>query len=97
MTVSPRRVTVGDVAIANDRPFVLIAGPCALESRAHALEMATALKELCGTLGIPLIYKTSFDKANRTSVSGARRPSGPPRRTTPGSASWRQPAAAPTR
>ncbi|MFN8719819.1 MAG: 3-deoxy-8-phosphooctulonate synthase [Rhodospirillales bacterium] len=72
MTVSPRRVTIGDVAIANDRPFVLIAGPCALESRAHALEMATALKELCGTLGIPLIYKTSFDKANRTSVSGAR-------------------------
>lgn len=72
MTVSPRRVPVGDVAIANDLPFVLIAGPCALESRAHALEMATALKELCGSLGIPLIYKTSFDKANRTSVSGAR-------------------------
>jgi 2-dehydro-3-deoxyphosphooctonate aldolase (KDO 8-P synthase) len=72
MTVSPRHVTVGDVAIANDLPFVLIAGPCALESRAHALEMATALKELCGSLGIPLIYKTSFDKANRTSASGAR-------------------------
>lgn len=72
MTDTPRRVAVGNVTFGNDLPFVLIAGPCALESRAHALEMATALKELCGSLGIPLIYKTSFDKANRTSVSGAR-------------------------
>jgi len=72
MTVIPRHVQVGGVTFGNDLPFVLIAGPCALESRAHALEMASALKELCATLGIPLIYKTSFDKANRTSVSGAR-------------------------
>jgi 2-dehydro-3-deoxyphosphooctonate aldolase (KDO 8-P synthase) len=72
MTVIPRHVQVGGVTFGNDLPFVLIAGPCALESRAHALEMASALKALCATLGIPLIYKTSFDKANRTSVSGAR-------------------------
>ncbi len=60
------------IDIANDRPFVLFAGPCALESRAHALEMASALKEMTGRLGIPLIYKTSFDKANRTSMSSTR-------------------------
>ncbi|MBM3600130.1 MAG: 3-deoxy-8-phosphooctulonate synthase [Alphaproteobacteria bacterium] len=69
---SPRTVTVGNVAIANDRPLALIAGPCALESRAHALEMSHALVELTGKLGIGLIYKTSFDKANRTSVDSAR-------------------------
>ncbi|MEM9224577.1 MAG: 3-deoxy-8-phosphooctulonate synthase [Pseudomonadota bacterium] len=65
-------VTVGDLAIGNDRPFTLIAGPCALESRDHAFHMAGALQELCGRLGVPLIYKTSFDKANRTSLSGRR-------------------------
>ncbi|MBI1239556.1 MAG: 3-deoxy-8-phosphooctulonate synthase [Alphaproteobacteria bacterium] len=65
-------VTIGSVEIANDRPFTLIAGPCALESRAHALEMAGALKELTGRLGIGLIYKTSFDKANRTSAGSNR-------------------------
>jgi 2-dehydro-3-deoxyphosphooctonate aldolase (KDO 8-P synthase) len=53
-------------------PLALIAGPCALESRAHALEMAAALKEIAGRLGIGLVYKTSFDKANRTSATGQR-------------------------
>ena len=65
-------VTIGDLTVANDAPFALIAGPCALESRAHALEMSQALRELTQSLGIGLIYKTSFDKANRTSLSSAR-------------------------
>ncbi len=69
---TPRTVTVGPLAIANDKPFVLLAGPCQLESRQHALEMSSALVELTRKLGIGLIYKTSFDKANRTSVSTAR-------------------------
>ncbi len=71
MTV-PRSVKIGKMTLANDRPLVLIAGPCALESRAHALEMSRALKELCDSLKIGLIYKTSFDKANRTSASSVR-------------------------
>ncbi len=66
------RVKIGKVTFANDRPFALIAGPCALESRAHALEMSHALVEITRSLGIGLIYKTSFDKANRTSLSSAR-------------------------
>jgi 2-dehydro-3-deoxyphosphooctonate aldolase (KDO 8-P synthase) len=65
-------VTVGKVRFGNDLPFALIAGPCALESRAHALEMAAALKELTTRLGIGFVYKTSFDKANRTSAASAR-------------------------
>lgn len=65
-------VEVGSVTFANDRPVALFAGPCQMESRAHALEMASALKEVCGRLGIGLVYKTSFDKANRTSLSGKR-------------------------
>ena len=65
-------VTAGATRFGNDLPFTLIAGPCALESRAHALEMATALKEITGKLGIGLVYKTSFDKANRTSAANAR-------------------------
>ena len=65
-------VSVGDVAFGNGRPLALIAGPCALESRAHALETAAALKETADRLGIGLVYKTSFDKANRTSLGGAR-------------------------
>ncbi|HRE60561.1 MAG TPA: 3-deoxy-8-phosphooctulonate synthase [Micropepsaceae bacterium] len=65
-------VRVGNVVIGNDRPFTLIAGPCALESREHAFAMASALKEMTGKLGIGFIYKTSFDKANRTSATGAR-------------------------
>jgi 2-dehydro-3-deoxyphosphooctonate aldolase (KDO 8-P synthase) len=70
MTV--RHVTVGNITIGNDRPLTLIAGPCALESRAHAREMCQALTELTGKLGIGLIYKTSFDKANRTSADTPR-------------------------
>jgi 2-dehydro-3-deoxyphosphooctonate aldolase (KDO 8-P synthase) len=65
-------VTVGNVTFANDRPIALFAGPCQMESRAHAMEMAGALKEICGRLGIGLVYKTSFDKANRTSLGGKR-------------------------
>lgn len=67
-----KTVTVGSVQIANDRPFSLIAGPCALESRQHAYDMCGALQEICRNLDIGLIYKTSFDKANRTSMTGAR-------------------------
>ncbi|ACI97564.1 3-deoxy-8-phosphooctulonate synthase [Rhodospirillum centenum] len=70
--VAPRTVAVRDLTVANDRPFTLIAGPCQLESRQHALEMSGALVEITRRLGIGLIYKTSFDKANRTSVSTAR-------------------------
>jgi 2-dehydro-3-deoxyphosphooctonate aldolase (KDO 8-P synthase) len=63
---------VGDVRFGNSLPLALIAGPCALESRAHALEMASALKEIAARLRIGLVYKTSFDKANRTSASAVR-------------------------
>src|ERR1051326_8755724 len=65
-------VAVGAVRFGNALPLALIAGPCALESRAHALEVAGALKEIAARLKIGLVYKTSFDKANRTSASGAR-------------------------
>ena len=65
-------VAIGNVTFANDRPIALFAGPCQMESRAHALEMAAALKEICARLGIGLVYKTSFDKANRTSLTGKR-------------------------
>ena len=65
-------VTIGKVTFANDRPIAVFAGPCQMESRAHALEMASALKEIAGRLGIGLVYKTSFDKANRTSLEGKR-------------------------
>lgn len=60
------------VTFSQSRPFVLIAGPCAMESRAHALEMASGLKAITDKLGIPFVFKTSFDKANRTSASGPR-------------------------
>jgi 2-dehydro-3-deoxyphosphooctonate aldolase (KDO 8-P synthase) len=72
MTFPNAVVSIGSVRFGNALPLALIAGPCALESRAHALEMASALKEIAGRLGIGLIYKTSFDKANRTSASSAR-------------------------
>jgi 2-dehydro-3-deoxyphosphooctonate aldolase (KDO 8-P synthase) len=65
-------VAVGNVNFANDGPLALIAGPCQLESRQHAFDMAGALKEMAGRIGIGLVYKTSFDKANRTSLSGKR-------------------------
>jgi 2-dehydro-3-deoxyphosphooctonate aldolase (KDO 8-P synthase) len=70
--MQPHHVRIGDTILGNDLPLVLIAGPCALESRAHALEVSAALVEITGKLGIKLIYKTSFDKANRTSLHGAR-------------------------
>jgi 2-dehydro-3-deoxyphosphooctonate aldolase (KDO 8-P synthase) len=68
----PYHVKIGSLTTGNDLPFVLIAGPCQMESRAHALEVATALRDMCAKLGVPLIYKSSFDKANRTSVKGKR-------------------------
>ena len=65
-------VTVGAVRFGNALPLALIAGPCALESRAHALETAAALKEIAARVGVGLVYKTSFDKANRTSAKAKR-------------------------
>jgi 2-dehydro-3-deoxyphosphooctonate aldolase (KDO 8-P synthase) len=65
-------VEIGAARFGNRLPLALIAGPCALESRAHALEMASALKEIAARLKIGLVYKTSFDKANRTSSKSAR-------------------------
>ena len=67
-----KTVSVGNVTFGNDLPLSVIAGPCQLESRAHALEVASALKEIAARLNIGLVYKTSFDKANRTSVSSER-------------------------
>jgi 2-dehydro-3-deoxyphosphooctonate aldolase (KDO 8-P synthase) len=73
MSVRPNPVVaVGKVRFGNALPLALIAGPCALESRAHAFEMAAALKEITARLGIGFVYKTSFDKANRTSAKSAR-------------------------
>ena len=65
-------VTLGDVQVGNSQKLSIIAGPCQLESRSHAFDMAGALKETCAKLGVGLIYKTSFDKANRSSASTAR-------------------------
>jgi 2-dehydro-3-deoxyphosphooctonate aldolase (KDO 8-P synthase) len=73
MTAKPNAiVTVGKARFGNKLPLALIAGPCALESRAHAFEMAAALKDIAARLNIGLIYKTSFDKANRTSAKSTR-------------------------
>ncbi|MEJ2026070.1 MAG: 3-deoxy-8-phosphooctulonate synthase [Limibacillus sp.] len=72
MSEPNRSVAIGDLTVANDRPFTLIAGPCQIESRQHALETSQAIKEITDALGIPLIYKSSFDKANRTSLKAAR-------------------------
>ena len=65
-------VSVGSIEISNDRPLALIAGPCAMESRDHALEMASGLAEICASLGLGFIYKSSFDKGNRTSIHSPR-------------------------
>lgn len=67
-----RTVRIGEIAIANHLPLVLIAGPCAIESREHALTMAAGLKRIAAGLDMPLIFKSSFDKANRTSAASAR-------------------------
>jgi len=69
---SPRHITIGDTAIGNDKPLALIAGPCVMESKGHAMDMSGALAELSKRLDVPLIYKTSYDKANRTSGSSER-------------------------
>ena len=68
----PRHVTIGDIEIGNDLPLVMIAGPCVMESRDHALDMSGRLAEMAKDLGVGLIYKTSYDKANRTSATGER-------------------------
>jgi 2-dehydro-3-deoxyphosphooctonate aldolase (KDO 8-P synthase) len=65
-------VSVGRARFGNDLPLAVIAGPCALESKSHALEMAAALKEITARVGVGFVYKTSFDKANRTSAKSAR-------------------------
>ena len=72
MTTASAPVEIGPVRLANHLPIALIAGPCQMESRAHALETAQALKEIAARRGIGLIYKTSYDKANRTSGKAAR-------------------------
>jgi 2-dehydro-3-deoxyphosphooctonate aldolase (KDO 8-P synthase) len=73
MTAKPNSVVaIGKVRFGNDLPLALIAGPCALESRAHAFDMAAALKDITARLNIGFVYKTSFDKANRTSAASAR-------------------------
>jgi 2-dehydro-3-deoxyphosphooctonate aldolase (KDO 8-P synthase) len=70
--MAPHHVVIDDITIGNDLPLVFIVGPNTLESRTHALEMSAALAEIARGLGIKLIYKTSFDKANRSSITGAR-------------------------
>src|ERR1700709_2371250 len=67
-----RVVRVAGLEISNTCPFVLIAGPCQIESRIHALEVAHALREISERTGVPIIYKSSYDKANRTSASAER-------------------------
>ena len=67
-----KKIDVGGFTIANDKPFVLIAGPCQIESEDHSLFIAEKLAKICSKLNIPFIFKASYDKANRTSVSGQR-------------------------
>lgn len=67
-----RRVSAGSVTFGNDMPLALIAGPCAMESRGHAMDMAGTLKDICAKLDLPVVFKTSFDKANRTSANSPR-------------------------
>ena len=69
---APRHVRIGSITVGNDLPLALIAGPCAIESREHALETAQALAKMARARDIPFIYKSSFDKANRTSAASAR-------------------------
>jgi 2-dehydro-3-deoxyphosphooctonate aldolase (KDO 8-P synthase) len=70
--VEARHITIGNVSIGNDLPLVLIAGPCQMESRDHAMFMVESLLKVTEKLGMPFIYKSSYDKANRTSISGKR-------------------------
>jgi 2-dehydro-3-deoxyphosphooctonate aldolase (KDO 8-P synthase) len=69
---SQRVIKIGRLSVGNELPITLIAGPCAIESRAHALEMSHALVEIAARLRLNLIYKSSFDKSNRTSLISAR-------------------------
>lgn len=69
---APKIVHIGDIAVSNNLPFALIAGPCQIESEAHSLETAEQINEICVRLGIPFIFKSSFDKANRSSISTIR-------------------------
>jgi len=70
--MTTHHIKIGNVTFGNDLPFSIIAGPCQMESRAHALEVASALKEMATKAGVGLVYKSSFDKANRTSLKGRR-------------------------
>ena len=70
--MTTHHVKIGNVTFGNDLPLSIIAGPCQMESRAHALEVASALKEMAAKAGVGLVYKTSFDKANRTRLKGKR-------------------------
>lgn len=72
MTNCETTIRLGSMSIGNDRPLCVIAGPCQMESRDHAVEIAAALVEICSRVGIGLVYKSSFDKANRTSATSAR-------------------------
>ncbi|MBO9428594.1 3-deoxy-8-phosphooctulonate synthase [Sulfitobacter sp. R18_1] len=69
---APKIVHIGEIAVSNNLPFALIAGPCQIESEAHSLETAEQINEICVRLGIPFIFKSSFDKANRSSISTMR-------------------------
>lgn len=72
MSAPVRHISAGSVTFGNDLPLVLIAGPCQMESRDHTIDVAGRLHEMCTALGMPLVYKSSFDKANRTSLGGKR-------------------------
>jgi 2-dehydro-3-deoxyphosphooctonate aldolase (KDO 8-P synthase) len=74
MPETPRSVRIGEVAFATDRPVALIAGPCQAEGESHSVEIAGRLAELCAERGLGFVFKASFDKANRTSLAGARGP-----------------------
>ena len=69
-----RQLAIGDIALGGENPIVLIAGPCVIESEAHAMFIARAVREVAGRCGVPLIFKASFDKANRTSIHSYRGP-----------------------
>lgn len=71
---APREVTIGQVRVGNGRPFALLAGPCVIESRDHCLRHAAAIQRICQQHDVPLVFKASFDKANRTSGSAFRGP-----------------------
>lgn len=72
MTMAAKEIKLNNIKIANHLPFTLIAGPCQMQSRDHALMTAEKIKSICDRLGIGVIYKTSFDKANRTSINTPR-------------------------